>query len=122
MLITPGGAVSTYVDNHRLIISDVKYQYWPFARVYWGSMAQTRATRAGRPATGVRPGEKASEYQRLTMRLPDDSLALLKAIGRAVDAPAWRVMVEALRAYMGDAPALSSEQRRAVRQLLRLTS
>ena len=85
-------------------------------------MAQTRQSRAGRPATGVRPGEKASEYQRLTMRLPDDSLALLKAIGRAVDVPAWRVMVEALRAYMGDAPALSAEQRRAVRQLLRLKS
>jgi predicted transcriptional regulator len=70
----------------------------------------------------LRPGEKASEYQRLTMRLPDDSLALLKAIARAVDAPAWRVMVDALRAYVGEAPALSPEQRRAARALLRLKS
>ena len=84
-------------------------------------MAKTRAPGAGRPATGLRPGEKASEYQRLTMRLPDESIVLLKAIGRAVDAPAWRVMVDALRAYMGEAPALSAEQRRAVRALLRLT-
>jgi hypothetical protein len=67
----------------------------------------TRRARAGRPATRLRPGEKASDYRRLTMRLPDDSLALLKAIARTVDAPAWRVMVDALRAYVGDAPALS---------------
>ena len=52
------------------------------------------------------------------MRLPDDTLVLLKAIGRAVDAPARRVMVDALRAYyMGEAPALSAEQRRVVRAL-----
>ena len=84
-------------------------------------MTKTRAPRAGRPASGVRPGEKASAYPRLTMRLPDDSLMLLKAIGRAVDAPAWRVMVEALQAYMGERPALSPPQRRAVVALLRLT-
>ena len=49
-------------------------------------------------------------------------MALLKAIARAVDAPAWRVMVDALRAYVGEAPALSPEQRRAARALLRLKS
>jgi hypothetical protein len=54
------------------------------------------------------------------MRLPDESLALLKAIARAVDAPAWRVMVSALRAYSGEGPSLSAEQRRALRALLRL--
>jgi hypothetical protein len=78
--------------------------------------------RAGRPATGLRPGEKASEYQRLTMRLPDDSIRLLKATARAVDAPAWRVMVDALRAYVGDTDVLTDEQRRAVRTLLRLAN
>ena len=83
-------------------------------------MAKTRAPGAGRPTTGLRPGEKASEYQRLTMRLPDESLQLLKAIGRAVDAPAWRVMVDALAAYAGDGPVLTVEQRRVVRALLRL--
>ena len=85
-------------------------------------MSATRHPQAGRPATGLRPGEKASEYQRLTMRLPDESLVLLKAIGRAIDMPAWRVMVEALRAYVGDGPVLTAEQRRAARALLRLQS
>ena len=85
-------------------------------------MTKSRASRAGRPATGVRPGEKASEYPRLTMRLPEDSLALLKAIGRVVDAPAWRVMVDALRAYIGEGPVLSAEQRRVVRALRELES
>jgi hypothetical protein len=82
--------------------------------------SNTRARGAGRPATGVRPGEKASEYQRLTVRLPDDSIVLLKAVGRAVGAPAWRVMVDALRAYVGEAPVLSAGQRRVVRALLKL--
>jgi hypothetical protein len=83
-------------------------------------MAKSRVPRAGRPATGVRPGQKASERPRLTMRLPDESLMLLKAIGRAVDAPAWRVMADALQAYMGERSVLSNEQRRAVVALLRL--
>ena len=49
-------------------------------------------------------------------------MALLKAIARAVDAPAWRVMVDALRAYVGDGTPLSAEQRRATHVLLRLKS
>jgi len=83
-------------------------------------VSQTHKSKGGRPAAGLRPGEKSSEYQRLTIRLPDESLALLGAIARVVDAPAWRVMVSALRAYSGEGPALSGEQRRAVRALLRL--
>jgi hypothetical protein len=74
----------------------------------------------GRRPTGLRPGEKSSEYPRLTMRLPKPSVALVRAMARAIDAPAWRVMVAALHAYMGEGPMLSAEQRRATRALLRL--
>jgi hypothetical protein len=74
----------------------------------------------GRLPTGLRPGEKSSDYPRLTMRLPKPSVALVKAMARAIDAPAWRVMVAALHAYMGEGPMLSDEQRRATRALLRL--
>ncbi len=74
---------------------------------------------AGRPATGVRAGEKASAYRRLTLRLPDDTLAALDAIGRVVDRPAWRVVVDALAAYQGDIAVLSEADRRLVRGLLR---
>jgi hypothetical protein len=73
----------------------------------------------GRPSTGVRPGEKASDYKRLTIRLPDDSLAAVDAIGRVTRVPAWRVIVDALAAYQGDGPALSDSDRRLVRGLLR---
>jgi hypothetical protein len=55
-------------------------------------------------------------------RLPEETLVLLKAIGRTIDQPAWRVMVEALRAYVGDGPVLTAAQRRAARALLRLHS
>ena len=83
-------------------------------------MSPTRRARAGRPATHLRPGEKSSECARLTLRLPKPSIVLLKAMARAVDASAWRVMVEALHAYMGEGPILSEEQRRATRGLMRL--
>jgi hypothetical protein len=76
----------------------------------------------GRPATGVRPGELASEYRRFTMRLPDETAARLSAIGRTVNQPAWRVIVDAVAAYLGEAPILTAEQRRAVRVLLKLES
>jgi hypothetical protein len=75
--------------------------------------------RVGRPSTGVRPGEKASAYRRLTLRLPDDSLALLDAIARITKVPAWRAVVDALAAYHGDRAVLSESDRRLVRGLLR---
>jgi hypothetical protein len=73
----------------------------------------------GRPSTGVRAGEKASEYKRLTIRLPDDSLVALNAVARVIGQPAWRAIVEALAAYMGDQPALSEADRRLVRGIIR---
>lgn len=82
-------------------------------------MSERQQRKGGRPPAGVHPGEKSSEYQKLTMRLPDDSLALLRAIARAIDAPAWRVIVNALRAYQGDEPVLSESDQRLVRGILR---
>jgi hypothetical protein len=73
----------------------------------------------GRRPTGVRPGEKASEYPRITLRLPDEALAELDAAGRAVGRPRWRVVMDAVRAYIGAAPVLSDAERRLVRGLLR---
>ena len=74
----------------------------------------------GRPATGVRPGELVSEYKRFTVRLPDDVRSELDAAAGALRRPAWRVLVDAVRAYVGTGPALSDEERRAVRVVLRL--
>jgi hypothetical protein len=83
-------------------------------------MVKSHAPRAGRRTAGVRTAATAGAHPRLTMRLPDASLMLLKAIGRAVDAPASRVMVDALEAYMGERPVLSKAQRSVVVAFLRL--
>jgi predicted DNA-binding protein len=73
----------------------------------------------GRPTTGLQ-GEKASEYRRFTLRLPDHTSERLSAISRTVNRPAWRVIVDAIAAYLGEGPELTVEQRRAARALLRL--
>jgi hypothetical protein len=72
----------------------------------------------GHPPTGI-DGEKASSYRRVTIRLPDASLAALDAIGRVTKRPAWHVVVDALAAYQGDASVLSDSDRRLVRGILR---
>jgi hypothetical protein len=76
-------------------------------------------TRPGRPTTGIRPGEKASEYRLFAVRLPDDTRASLDAIGRVVDRPIWQVIVDAVAAYLGDAESLSESDRRLAHALLK---
>jgi hypothetical protein len=82
-------------------------------------MAKTRDPR-GRPTTGVAPGEKASSYPRLNVRLPPETLAGLNAAARATGFPQWRVIVEAVKCYFGKGPALTAEQLRIARGILRL--
>ena len=74
----------------------------------------------GRRPTGLRPDEKLSEYQRLTVRLPEDVRLELKAAAGALRQPEWRVLVAAIQAYVGSGPTLTDEERRAVRVVLRL--
>lgn len=84
-------------------------------------MAQTRRVRnVGRPAAGVNPGEKVRDYPRFTVRLPEDVRAELEAAAGALRRPAWRVVNDAIRAYVGNGPGLSDEERRAVRAVLKL--
>lgn len=73
-----------------------------------------------RGTTGIRPGEKVSEYRQFTVRLPEDVRAELEAAAGALRRPAWRVVVDAIQAYVGSGPVLSDEERRAVRVVLRL--
>ena len=74
----------------------------------------------GRRPAGLRPGEKVSAYRRFTMRLPDDVRAELEAAAGALKRPAWRVIIDAIRAYVGGGPSLTDEERRAVRVVLKL--
>ncbi len=73
-----------------------------------------------RGTTGIRPGEKVSEYRRFALRMPDDVRGELEAAAGALRRPSWRVVVDAIRAYVGSGPALTDDERRAVRAVLKL--
>ena len=75
---------------------------------------------AGRRPTGIRAGEKVSDYKRLTIRLPPDVQGELVAASGALRRPQWRVLIDAIRAYVGSGPTLSDDERRVVRAVLRL--
>jgi hypothetical protein len=75
---------------------------------------------AGRKPTGIRPGEKLSEYRQFTVRLPEDVRAELEAAAGALKRPGWRVVIDAIKAYVGTGPALTDDERHAVRVVLRL--
>jgi hypothetical protein len=75
---------------------------------------------SGRRPTGLRPGELLSEYKRLTIRLPPDVQGELVAASGALRRPQWRVLIDAIRAYVGSGPSLSDDERRVVRAVLRL--
>ena len=74
----------------------------------------------GRKPTGLRPGEKVSEYKRITIRLPDDVRGELDAAAGALKRPAWRIVIDAIRAYVGSGPNLTDDQRRVVRAVQKL--
>jgi hypothetical protein len=81
-----------------------------------------RRRNKGQPPTGIRPGEKLSEYPRVTMRLPSDVRAELDATAYVLGVPLWRVLLDAIKAYAGSGPGLSDGDRQAIRKALRSRS
>ena len=73
-----------------------------------------------RGTTGIRPGENVSEYRRFALRMTEDVRQELEPAAGALRRPAWRVVVDAIRAYVGSGSGLSDDERRAVRVVLRL--
>ena len=63
-------------------------------------MRTKRARRPGRPPAGVHKGERVSEYQPFTVRLPVDVKATLQATSHVTEFPMWRVVNEAIGAYV----------------------
>ena len=53
----------------------------------------------GRPPTGLRPGERLTDYKRITVRLPPRTVSRLQALAGQFQITQWRVMVRALDAY-----------------------
>ncbi len=74
----------------------------------------------GRPRAGLRTGERVADYKRFTVRLPDEVRAELDAAAGALRRPGWRVLVDAIRAYVGTGPSLTEDERRAVRIVMKL--
>jgi hypothetical protein len=54
------------------------------------------AKRRGRPAAGLRPGEKVRDYVRLGIRVPRRVFDLLEAMAKHEDRPQWRVVADAI--------------------------
>jgi hypothetical protein len=50
----------------------------------------------GRPPTGVRPGERLTDYKQVTVRLPPETVAQLEHLSEQLARPQWRVMCDAL--------------------------
>lgn len=71
--------------------------------------------RSGRPPAGKRPGEWVSDYPRFALRLPDSTYQLIQALAEISDAPQWRVISDAVDAYIESLP---TDQRDLVRELL----
>jgi predicted transcriptional regulator len=78
--------------------------------------------RGGRPPAGLRPGEKSSEYHQLTLRIPPETLRQLDAAAGALSFPRWRVVVQAVAAYVREGPGLNDDLLRAARAVLRAQS
>src|SRR5262245_26946642 len=50
----------------------------------------------GRPPTGVRPGERLTDYKRVTVRLPPETVAQLEDLSAKLARTQWRVMCDAI--------------------------
>jgi hypothetical protein len=73
----------------------------------------TRTAR-GRPRRGLRPGERVRDYPTLTLRVPTDTRALLKALGWHMDLPLWQTVRHLAVCFVRDLPA--HERRYIVRR------
>ena len=70
--------------------------------------------RVGRPPAGARDGEKVKDYPQLSIRLPADVKAKLKALSLIESRPQWRVITDAIECYARERP---EAERRLISEL-----
>jgi len=75
--------------------------------------SQTR--RVGRPPAGAREGERVKDYPQLSIRLPGDAKAKLRALSVITACPQWRLISEAIDCYLRQRP---ESERRLVEELV----
>ena len=68
------------------------------------------AGRAGPPA-GLRPGEKVSDYKRITLWMPPDAKLELETVARFFGRPQWAVVVDAIDALK---QSMTPDERKAL--------
>ena len=62
-------------------------------------MTAPKKRKRGRPPAGLRPGERTTDYRRLTLRIPARVHELLERRARDEHLPQWRIVVAALLRY-----------------------
>lgn len=65
----------------------------------------------GRPRGGVRPGERIRDYPTLTVRVPPDTRATLRALCASKRMPTWLMIRHLVVCFVRDLPG---PQRRAI--------
>lgn len=79
------------------------------------SHTATRAKRIGRPPAGAREGEKVKDYPQLSIRVPGDARAKLRALSVVTARPQWRLITDAIAHYVAGRP---QHERRMVEELV----
>jgi len=64
----------------------------------------SKGKRSGRPPAGKRPGERVSDYPRFALRIPRPTYEVIQALAEASAAPQWRVISDAVDAYIESLP------------------
>src|SRR5437899_7275348 len=76
---------------------------------------KTRKSRRGRPAAGVNPGERVSDYPQLSVRVPESTIDMLRVVCSVTGDPQWRVLADAVNRYIDRLP---EDRRRLLAGLL----
>jgi CheY-like chemotaxis protein len=65
---------------------------------------KTGKARRGRPAAGINPGERVSDYPQLSVRVPQSTVDTLHAVCSVTGEPQWRVLADAVNRYIARMP------------------
>ena len=80
-----------------------------------GRTKSVSGRRIGRPPAGARAGERVKDYPQLSIRLPGDVKAKLRALSVVNKLPQWRLITEAIECYLRGCP---EPERRMVEELV----
>jgi hypothetical protein len=73
--------------------------------------SKTKRQGPGRPRGGVRAGERIRDYPTLTVRIPPETRAMLRALCSSEKLPAWQMIRQLVVCFVRDLPV---RRRRAI--------